>query len=503
MMNGSSTGSLSPAQAARLQQLWTLLLHLAEASSLGALEQFVRVNSLEPTGSISTPAPGLSRRNSLFARSDTSRSRRSQEKRASVASISVYHTRLLQTFRDAGFTPAQTRNVRHFLALMSPEDVRFGILTAAKHESPDAFVLRFLRAAKWDVNQAVVQLLGAIVWRLKEMQVDNVLLPGGELSAAESEKDVSHSPGAQDARGFMNQVRMGKGFVHGVDRMNRPMVLIRIRLHRPGDQSEAALHRFITHLIESARLVLSPPVETATVIFDLTGFALANMDYSAVKFIIRCVEIYYPESVGLILIHNAPRIFNGLSLPTALERELTCAGVWKIIKPWIDPRLVGRIHFTRSVEDLENFIDRDQIITELGGDEDWEYEYIEPEEDENQAMSELAVRDTLLAERQSLGEDFISATSRWVSAAQTGDPIQMQEASIHREEIIEQIRLNYWNLDPYVRARNNLDRTGVIQEGGLVEMYPLSQPQTPLAVIQTAKVLQVEHVRGRVKVVNV
>lgn len=148
-------------------------------------------------------------------------------------------------------------------------------------------------------------------------------------------------------------------------------------------------------------------------------------------------------------------------------------------------------------------MDRDQIIAELGGDEDWEYEYIEPEPDENQAMDDLAARDTLLAERQSLGEDFIAATSRWVSAAQTGDPVQIDEATAHREEVIEQIRLNYWNLDPYVRARNNLDRTGVIQEGGLVEMYPISQPQTPLAVIQTAKVLQVEHVRGRVKVVNV
>ncbi|KAL6230048.1 hypothetical protein BDW75DRAFT_80361 [Aspergillus navahoensis] len=489
MMNGSSTGSLTPAQAAQLQQLWTLLLHLAEASSLGALEEFVRVNSLEPTGSISTPSPGLSRRNSLFARSEAARSRRSQEKRASVASTSIYHTRLLQTFRDVGFTPTQIRNVRHFLALMSPEDVRFGVLTAAKHESPDTFVLRFLRAAKWDVNQALVQLLSVIVWRLKEMQVDNVLLPRGELFAAETEKDDdSNLSKAEDARAFMNQVRVGKGFVHGVDRMGRPIVLIRIRLHRPGDQSETALNQFITHLIESARLVLSPPVETTTVLFDLTAFSLANMDYSAVKFIIRCVEVYYPESVGLILIHNAPRIFNG---------------VWKIIKPWIDPRLVGRIHFTKSVKDLETFIDRDQIIAELGGNEDWEYEYIEPEEDENQAMSEFAVRDALLAERQSLGEDFISATSRWILAARTGDPMQIREASARREEIMEQIRLNYWNLDPYVRARNNLDRTGVIQEGGLIEMYPMSQPQTPSAVIQTAKVLQVEHVRGRVKVVNV
>jgi hypothetical protein len=35
-------------------------------------------------------------------------------------------------------------------------------------------------------------------------------------------------------------------------------------------------------------------------------------DYALVKFIIRCFELYYPESLGVLLIHNAPRIFAGV-----------------------------------------------------------------------------------------------------------------------------------------------------------------------------------------------
>ncbi|KAL4899469.1 hypothetical protein BDW74DRAFT_189078 [Aspergillus multicolor] len=475
-MSPSSTGNstLTPAQSARLQRLWTLLLHLAEASSLGALEQIVRANSFDPTAlsSTSSPSPGLNRRNSLFGRSPSTA--RSREKRASVSTESVYHTRLLQSFRDVGLTAAQLRSVRHFLARMTPEDVRFGILTAAKHENPDIYLLRFLRVSKWNVNQALVHLLSTIVWRLKEMQVDNVVLSRGELHAAEQGKDGSDPYKAEEARGFLQQFRVGKAFLHGVDRMNRPIATIRIRLHRHGGQSEAALNQYVVHLVEWTRLVMAPPVESA--------------DYGAVKFIIHCFEIYYPDSVGLILLHNAPRIFSG---------------VWKIIRPWMAPRMVERIHFTRSVSDLEKFIDCDQIPSDLGGDEDWEYEYIEPQPEENLPMTDFITRDTLLSERQSLGEELLSATSRWVSAAHTGEPKEIAEAIAHREEIIEQLRVNYWSLDPYVRARNNLDRTGVIQDGGLIEMYPMSQPQTPLGVIQTAKVLQVEHVRGRVKVVNV
>ncbi|KAL4938149.1 hypothetical protein BDV06DRAFT_201538 [Aspergillus oleicola] len=490
MMNPSSSsippgfwGNLSPDQENRLQQLWTLLLHLAEASSLGALEQFVRVNSLEPVrSSLSSLSRPPSRRNSLFTRTDSVLSRKSNR-----ASTSVYHTRLLQSFRNVGLSAAQIRNVRRFLAQMSSEDVRFGILTVAKHEHPDVYLLRFLRVSKWDVNQALVHLLNAIVWRLKEMQVDNVLLPRGELYAAERERDLTNPYGVDEAQGFINQVRMGKGFVHGVDRQNRPIAVVRIRLHHPGEQSHEALEQFITHIVESARLLVSPPVETATVLFDMTGFSMANMEYAPVRFIIRCFETYYPECLGVLLIHNAPKVF---------------AGVWRIIKPWMDPQIVERIRFTRTTKDLEKFINRNQLIAELGGNEDWEYEYIEPHPDENQAMNDTATRDSVLAERQSLGEEFLSATSRWVSAARSENPIELKEAFEQREDIIEQIRVNYWDLDPYIRARNNLDRTGVIQDGGWIEMYP--EPRTPLpAQIQTAKILQVAQVgRAQVKLVD-
>ena len=43
----------------------------------------------------------------------------------------------------------------------------------------------------------------------------------------------------------------------------------------------------------------------------MTGFTLANMDYVPVKFIIKCFESNYPESLGVILIHNAPWVFKG------------------------------------------------------------------------------------------------------------------------------------------------------------------------------------------------
>ena len=53
----------------------------------------------------------------------------------------------------------------------------------------------------------------------------------------------------------------------------------------------------------------------------------------------------------------------------------------------MDPVVASKVHFTRSVNDLDKFIPRDQIPRELAGDEDWEYKYIEPEENENGGRS--------------------------------------------------------------------------------------------------------------------
>lgn len=41
-------------------------------------------------------------------------------------------------------------------------------------------------------------------------------------------------------------------------------------------------------------------------------FPNSLQDYAPVKFIIKCFEANYPESLGAVLIHQAPWIFSGL-----------------------------------------------------------------------------------------------------------------------------------------------------------------------------------------------
>ncbi|KAH8422286.1 CRAL-TRIO domain-containing protein [Aspergillus melleus] len=455
-------GNLTTDQESRLRQLWSIVLKLHDAGAQGSHD-----------------APGATNgdRRASLSRTETA---------ASANPNSAYTNEFAQTLQDVGIQGAELKSVRDALANTSIDDLRQSLLSTAKHDHPDALMLRFLRARKWDVNKAFVMMLHALVWRVKEQHVDDQVIARSELEALKDSQNKSDPQAAKAGSQFLAQMRCGKAYFHGVDRVGRPIGVVKARLHKPAEQSEEVINRYILHVIETARLLLVPPMENVTIVFDLTGFSLSNMEYAPVKFLIDCFQQNYPESLGTMLIHNAPWVFSG---------------IWRIIKAWMDPVIVSKIHFTNSVADLEKFIAPDQIVKELKGKEDWEYEYIEPVEGENAKMADITTRDELTAERQRIGDDLLRVTGEWIEAAKANNKQQVDEVKARRADVAEDLRLNYWKLDPYVRGRNCLDRTGVIRQGGKIDFYPSADS---LSDAELAKALEVEHVeRTQVKVVNV
>lgn len=157
----------------------------------------------------------------------------------------------------------------------------------------------------------------------------------------------------------------------------------------------------------------------------------------------------------------------------------------------MDPEIAAKVEFTNNVADLEKFIPRGQIVEEMGGDEKWSYEYVEPDSTENSRMDDATTRDALESERQAIGEAFLAATSGWINATKLKDATKLQSSESERAYLAERLRVNHWKLDPYVRARLLLDRTNVIQEGGKIEFYPEKVPME--CDIETTKALGVEH----------
>jgi len=178
----------------------------------------------------------------------------------------------------------------------------------------------------------------------------------------------------------------------------------------------------------------------------MNGFSMSNMDYTPVKFMIKCFEANYPESLGSVLVYKSPWIFQG---------------IWKIIKGWLDPVVASKVHFCSDDKELAAYIPKARIMRELGGDEDWKYEYVEPVEGEDAQMADRATRERIEGERKGLVEGYESQTMAWARG----------EADA-RAELKARLRENYWRLDPYVRARGLCDRIGMLGPGEKLDFYP-------------------------------
>lgn len=135
--------------------------------------------------------------------------------------------------------------------------------------------------------------------------------------------------------------------------------------------------------------------------------------------------------------------------------------------------VAAKVHFTKTVDELSEFISRDHILTELGGDDPWTYRYEEPIEGENERMNDVSTRQRLQTERAAVVHEFEDVTREWIRG---GGGEGTEKGKSRREELAKKLHEGYWKLDPYVRARSVYDRTGLIGEGGKIHFYD-AQPQ--------------------------
>ncbi|KAL1800301.1 hypothetical protein ACET3X_000643 [Alternaria dauci] len=444
-------GTLTAEEDKKLRELWAIVMRVfgvdvASEATDGADE--VASTTTSETAVADGKKDKKKSRLNVFKRNKGDKGADDKASTASGGSTPSDISRLSISADDDKF--GQTAEFKAAIANIPPEELRKTFWSMVKHDHPDALLLRFLRARKWDVEKALVMMISTMQWRLNEMHVED-LLKTGELAALQTAStDAKAKKNADD---FLTQLRMGKSFLHGLDVEGRPMCFVRARLHKAGEQTEESLEKFTVYTIETARMLLRPPIDTATVVFDMTDFSMANMDYTPVKFMIKCFEANYPESLGTVLVYRAPWVFNA---------------VWSIVKGWLDPVVASKVHFAKTIDELSNYVPRSQIPTELGGDEKWEYKYPEPVPGENDKMADEQSKQELQSERQQIVDKYESTVLEWVHA---GDSAPAEEKRKERDAVAEQLRQNYWKLDPYVRARSLYDRVGVLQDGGKLEFY--------------------------------
>ncbi|KAJ5300626.1 uncharacterized protein N7443_005628 [Penicillium atrosanguineum] len=429
-------GRLDASQQEKLHQFWRILMQSWDSTIPGP----------DPARKLSVSSSGTTKPHRRFFSLGRAQTQPTEEETTAVP------PNLLSTLKSLGAGPDEIKTINTLCQRLPGDKLRAALISALKQDHPDALCLRFIRAEKWNIPKAWIKLVSALNWRVNEYKVDEEVLLKGEGYHLEKSRQSGDSIEKKDGQGFVHQLKTGKGHYHGADKWGRPICIVRVRTHNPSDQTLKGLNDYIIHCIETVRYLQVPPVETMAIVFDLTSFSLSNWDFPPVKFIIDSFQENYPESLGALIFYNAPWIFSGF---------------WKIIHGILDPVVAAKVHFISGAKELEKMVPRSQIIKELGGEENWEYEYVEPSPKENDRLKDSTTREGILVERKKLGDDLFTLTTEWISTFKS-DP-----SPTSRDDVIRKLRENYWQLDPYVRVRSVLDRTGVINESGRIDFYPM------------------------------
>ncbi|KAI8391322.1 CRAL-TRIO domain-containing protein [Radiomyces spectabilis] len=243
--------------------------------------------------------------------------------------------------------------------LSLPLDQAIGLIPGAKLEAcfwnlvatdnPDATLLRFLRARKWDADAAYRMLMNCLRWRIVN-RVDDIVALGETGLADELER---LNPGTGES--FLEQLHSRKATLGGPDNHARGVCFVNVARHHKEEQSLEVMKLLTMYILETSRLFGGHPSDTVCICFNLENFTMANMDFDFIKFLVTCLEAYYPETLGLCIVHKAPWVFST---------------VWTMITPLLDPVVASKIRFTKTLDQLTEFIAVDNLPKAISGKED-------------------------------------------------------------------------------------------------------------------------------------
>jgi len=135
------------------------------------------------------------------------------------------------------------------------------------------------------------------------------------------------------------------------DKFGRVIFNIHVRMNSKEGYVLEDIKKYTIFQMELGRRMIYPGAEMVTILFDMTDFAARHMDLGFVQFLVMALERYYPESLGVCLVYNAPWIFSPF---------------WSMIKPWLDEVVAAKVQFAKG-EELFKWVDKENLPKILGG----------------------------------------------------------------------------------------------------------------------------------------
>mmetsp|Transcript_38187 Transcript_38187/g.53102 ORF Transcript_38187/g.53102 Transcript_38187/m.53102 type:complete len:441 (-) Transcript_38187:156-1478(-) len=230
------------------------------------------------------------------------------------------------------------------------EEKRLDLSQFGEEQIQNIFLGRFLRARRYQLDDAMVMIQEHIKWREEYEGGIKVLMDPS-----------NHS------EGVLQLMRYYPGELHGVDRDGIAVYYEKIGKVDPGSllkqMTKEEILRFHVYKQESSlNDIINKAVEGDGVyrgrvaVVDLHNLGWKHKEgLNLLRTIIRIDESNYPEVLKRLFIIRAPAVFTG---------------IWKLVKPWLDVRTLAKIEicgYYDFLDALQHEIDISQIPEEYGG----------------------------------------------------------------------------------------------------------------------------------------
>ncbi|KAJ2417416.1 phosphatidylinositol transfer protein csr1 [Coemansia sp. IMI 209128] len=296
---------------------------------------------------------------------------------------------------------------------------------ATQMRDPDSWVLRFLRARKWDVDQAFDMIRKTLAWRVGQA-IDEVAYFG-------------------ESKLHYHTMRTGLAFACTTDRLGCPVYVVRVRVNVANNRNILAIKRFLCWQLETSQLLAANSDGRVTILFDLSDVTRENIDLGLVRMLITLLSNYFPETLGIMILFVNSWFFWGL---------------WTVIAPFIDPVVKSKIVMVRATREITSYIDLDQLPSELGGKKPFHYSYIHPTSEENACMADAVARQAAECEYVAATSDYERATRQWLAQPEDTNGADLSSARCASRDRLHQAVVA---LDPFVRSRTLHHRLGQLK----------------------------------------
>ena len=213
----------------------------------------------------------------------------------------------------------------------------------------DLFLLRFLRARKFDLVKTMEMFKKFLQWRI-DMKVDELRETYEMENLIEIKRVYPHGYHRTDKLGRPVYIELyDKTKVEELFKITTEEKMVKYYIKQ--------YERQVKYIFPACSAVVQKPVEQSCTILDANGigiFSLVGPIKGFVKIASDIGQDYYPEMLGKMTIVNVGLFFRA---------------IWTMVKGFIDPKTQAKISLLKSSykEELLKLIDEDKLPSFFGG----------------------------------------------------------------------------------------------------------------------------------------